>query len=76
VVLGGGVACNSLLRRRIAEECEDRGWRALIPPPALCTDNAAMVAVSGWFRLAAGENDGLALDCHPRPIRSPRRLVR
>ena len=73
VVIGGGVACNSLLRRRIAEECARAGWRALIPPPALCTDNAAMVAVSGYFRLAAGENDGLGLDCFPRPIRSPRR---
>lgn len=76
VVLGGGVACNSLLRRRIAEDCAAWGVRALIPPPALCTDNAAMVAVSGFFRLAAGENDGLALDCFPRPIRSPRRVVR
>lgn len=73
VVLGGGVACNSLLRRRMAEECAAAGLRALIPPPALCTDNAAMVAVSGWFRLAAGERDGLDLDCFPRPVRSPRR---
>lgn len=74
VVLGGGVACNSLLRRRIAEECGAAGVRALIPPPPLCTDNAAMVAVSGWFRLAAGEDDGLGFDCFPRPVRSPRRV--
>jgi N6-L-threonylcarbamoyladenine synthase len=72
VVLGGGVACNSLLRTRIAEACAAAGIRALVPPPALCTDNAAMVAVSGSFRLLAGASDGLALDCHPRPIRAAR----
>lgn len=70
VVLGGGVACNSELRKRMAEAGAARGLRVLIPPPALCTDNAAMVAVSGWFRLAAGERDGLDLDCHPRPVRA------
>ena len=75
VVLGGGVACNSLLRQRIAEECAERGLTALIPPPALCADNAAMVAASGWFRLAAGESDGLGFDCFPRPIRSRRKEV-
>jgi N6-L-threonylcarbamoyladenine synthase len=72
VVIGGGVAANTLLRERIAAACAGAGLRAVIPPRALCTDNAAMVAVSGYFRLAAGERDGLDLDCHPRPVRAGR----
>jgi N6-L-threonylcarbamoyladenine synthase len=72
VVVGGGVACNSLLRARMAEACERRKLRLVVPSPALCTDNAAMVAVTGWFRLSAGERDGLDLDCFPRPVRAER----
>ena len=72
IVLGGGVAANTLLRERMEEAGRRRRLRVVIPPRALCTDNAAMVAVSGWFRLAAGERDGLDLDCHPRPVRAAR----
>jgi len=72
VVLGGGVAANTLLRERMREAGERRGIRVVVPRKDLCTDNAAMVAVSGWFRLVAGEADGLDLDCHPRPVRAAR----
>ncbi len=72
VVIGGGVACNSLLRSQLAEACARRGIRLIVPPPELCTDNAAMVAVTGWLRLTAGERDGLDLDCFPRPVRAGR----
>ena len=51
--LGGGVAANVLLRQRTAEECEQRGVRAVLPSLAMCTDNAAMVASAGWWRLQA-----------------------
>ena len=51
--LGGGVAANALLRKRTAEECEQRGLRAVLPSLAMCTDNAAMVASAGWWRLQA-----------------------
>jgi N6-L-threonylcarbamoyladenine synthase len=51
--LGGGVAANALLRQRIAAECAKRGLRAVLPSLAMCTDNAAMVASAGWWRLQA-----------------------
>lgn len=47
VVLGGGVAANSELRRRVAELAEARGLRAFVPELASCTDNAAMIAYAG-----------------------------
>ncbi len=53
--LAGGVAANSLLRRRVEEACTADGIGALLPSRALCTDNAAMVAAAGWWRL---RNDG------------------
>jgi N6-L-threonylcarbamoyladenine synthase len=46
VVLAGGVAANALLRRRLALECERRGLRLVVPPPELCTDNAAMIGAA------------------------------
>ncbi len=51
--LGGGVAANSLLRRRVAEVCAEDGVAAVIPSPHLCTDNAAMIAAAAWWRLRA-----------------------
>jgi N6-L-threonylcarbamoyladenine synthase len=58
VVLGGGVAANSELRRRVRELGAARGLRVLVPPLASCTDNAAMIAYAGAVRLASGEHDG------------------
>jgi N6-L-threonylcarbamoyladenine synthase len=49
--LAGGVAANSLLRRRAAEWCDEAGVTCLLPSLAFCTDNAAMVAAAGRWRL-------------------------
>lgn len=49
--LAGGVAANSLLRRRVEEICGEDAIGAFLPSRSLCTDNAAMVAAAGWWRL-------------------------
>jgi len=58
VVLGGGVAANSELRRRVTEGAARAGMRAHVPPLASCTDNGAMIAYAGAMRLRRGERDG------------------
>ncbi len=54
LVVAGGVAANRAIRAALDELCRQNGFRFLAPPPALCTDNAAMVAWAGLERLAAG----------------------
>jgi N6-L-threonylcarbamoyladenine synthase len=58
VVLGGGVAANSDLRKRVTERAARSGFSAYIPPLASCTDNGAMIAYVGAMRLVRGERDG------------------
>ncbi len=53
VSIGGGVAANSLLRRRVETGAAAAGRRAHLPDPELCTDNAAMIAALAHHRLAA-----------------------
>ena len=63
IVAGGGVAANSYLRARLAEE---KGLEVIFPSLALCTDNAAMVAGLGWHLLQSGRRDGLDLNAEAR----------
>jgi N6-L-threonylcarbamoyladenine synthase len=65
LVLGGGVAANSLLRMQLLEACETDGLRCLLPSPAMCTDNAAMIAATGWYRLRADGPAGLDVGAYP-----------
>jgi len=64
VLLGGGVARNGPLRERLAAALEPTG-SMFAPSPRLSTDNAAMVARLGEYRLLAGQVDGLDLNADP-----------
>lgn len=50
VAIGGGVSANSGVRAAVADFCRSRGIRAFIPERAFTTDNAAMVAIAGYYK--------------------------
>jgi N6-L-threonylcarbamoyladenine synthase len=66
LVVAGGVAANRTIRRALNRLALDQGVRLIAPPPALCTDNGAMVAWAGLERLALGLVDGLAAPARAR----------
>jgi len=63
--VSGGVAANSELRRRFAEEAAKRGLRVAFPSLAMSTDNAAMIAAAAWGRYQAGEFAADSLSADP-----------
>ncbi|MEY2566894.1 MAG: tRNA N6-adenosine threonylcarbamoyltransferase [Actinomycetota bacterium] len=63
--LAGGVAANSSLRERILDACIADDLRAFLPSRAMCTDNAAMVAAAGWYRLRSDGPTGLDAGANP-----------
>jgi N6-L-threonylcarbamoyladenine synthase len=64
IFVSGGVACNSLLRARFVEASRERGFPVFFPSPALSTDNAAMIAAAGYYKLQAGELADATLTAH------------
>jgi len=66
LVVAGGVGANRRLRARVRAMGEQAGVRVVYPRVEFCTDNAAMIALLGHLRLAAGQHDGLALRARAR----------
>lgn len=65
LALGGGVAANSLLREQFLGACATDGLHGFLPSRAMCTDNAAMIASAGWYRLCS--HGPTPLDCGANP---------
>ncbi len=65
VAVAGGVAANSGLREHMERACREAGLPLRSPSPALCTDNAAMIARAGWELARLGWRSPLSLDARP-----------
>jgi N6-L-threonylcarbamoyladenine synthase len=65
LLLSGGVAANSLLRREAARTAEALGLPLFVPPIALSTDNAAMIGAAGYVNFQKGLRAGLDLNAEP-----------
>ena len=71
LVVAGGVGANAQLRKRLQREVSERGGQVFFPPPDLCTDNGAMIALAGLAKLkrtpqSAMDAAPLAFFVHPR----------
>ncbi|MGP5217060.1 tRNA (adenosine(37)-N6)-threonylcarbamoyltransferase complex transferase subunit TsaD [Psychrobacter celer] len=66
LVIAGGVSANTHLRETLEAELAKINSTVHYAPPALCTDNGAMIAYAGFERLQAGQADDLAVSCIPR----------
>ena len=65
VALGGGVAANRALRTTLAARVEAEGLPLLVPPPAWCTDNGAMIGAAAGFRYVTGDRADASLEATP-----------
>lgn len=66
LVIAGGVSANTHLRETLETALAKINATVHYAPPALCTDNGAMIAYAGFERLQAGQMDDLAVSCVPR----------
>jgi N6-L-threonylcarbamoyladenine synthase len=65
LALAGGVAANSQLREQLLDACVADGLHAFLPSRAMCTDNAAMIASAGWYRLRSDGPSPLDTGAYP-----------
>ena len=61
ICIAGGVSANSGLRRALQETGQQQGWQVFIPAFEYCTDNAAMIAITGYYKLLAKQTTSLAV---------------
>jgi N6-L-threonylcarbamoyladenine synthase len=59
--IAGGVSANSGLRKALQEEGEKNGWQVYIPAFQYCTDNAAMIGITGYYKYLKGEFAGMSV---------------
>ena len=62
LIVGGGVASNSVLRRQLERLARRDGLELLMPPPRHCTDNASMIAAAAYPHLLRGRTDGIEME--------------
>lgn len=65
VVVSGGVSANNTLREEIQKMCEKNNFKSYFPDKILCTDNAAMIASSGYYEYISGTRSDLTLNVEP-----------
>ena len=65
ICIAGGVSANSSLRKAFKETGDQLGWKTFIPAFEYCTDNAAMIAITGYYKFL--QNDFVSLDVSPMP---------
>lgn len=66
--IAGGVSANSGLRMAFREMGAREGWRTFIPPFEYCTDNAAMIAITGHYKYLSGDFDPLSVSASARAV--------
>lgn len=66
IAIAGGVSANSRLRRALQQKAQELGWRVFIPKFEFCTDNAAMVAITGYFKYLRKEFASQGLSAYAR----------
>jgi N6-L-threonylcarbamoyladenine synthase len=68
ICIAGGVSANSGLRSAFRELGKEEGWNTFIPPFEYCTDNAAMIAITGYYKYLAGDFAPLSVSASARAV--------
>jgi len=68
IAIAGGVSANSGLRKALQEKAAERSWTVHIPAMEFCTDNAAMIGISGYYRYRHGLFADLGMTPEPRSL--------